>query len=428
MPSEIATFSDNIEIIKKSDDGHIQTLSNGKTLPSGIRLVINKENSKTALMLRVGGLGDIVILTPIAKALHNKGYQVDFFCGSPTGKVSELIEGLPYIHQVKSIDRINGIDCIEVEDKHFVSIEIFKPNYDEVFDYRNSIEENRPAQFLNKDEGWRHTINSNYANWVDLSLAWSNIDPTTIPDSDKLPEISGITTSEEYTKWLNTYLPDGVDRDYNIIGIQLQASSLLRSWYRAKDLPEIIHKKYPNDIVIIFTGAEWTMISKNGTRKIELPENLNPLKCSAHLIFSMDAFISADSGMSHIAEAVYTPCITIYTTVPAWTRDKYYKFAYPLQASCVCSPCFTLEALCPLQKKAVEESLSDREKDIFKAGTTGISIFEVAKKYETVPMAIEQEFASINQKIQALSAHMPACVASITPDMILEKLEQVLNV
>src|SRR5882672_3306492 len=98
---------------------------------------------KKALMLRVGGLGDCLILTPVAKQLHKKGYSVDYFVGSPTGEVFELISGLPYFNSVKEISRVgNSIDAVKDEDGHYVSVEILKKNYDEVFDFKFSVEAN----------------------------------------------------------------------------------------------------------------------------------------------------------------------------------------------------------------------------------------------------------------------------------------------
>src|SRR5690242_3642669 len=148
---------------------------------------------KTALMLRAGGLGDIITLTPVARELHKRGYLVDFFCGSPTGKVYEMLQGLPYINQVKEITRVGGTqDCIEDENGHLVSVEIIKQKYDEVFDYKFSIEENFAG--LNKRESWRTSINSNYQNWIDLFLSWANIDPSKI--EEKRPQIALETKSE----------------------------------------------------------------------------------------------------------------------------------------------------------------------------------------------------------------------------------------
>jgi ADP-heptose:LPS heptosyltransferase len=388
---------------------------------------------KTCAMFRVGGLGDILILTPIAKALYRKGYKVDFFCGSPTGKVYELIEGLPYLNSVREVVRVNGIDCIK-DGENFISVEMLKPLYDEIFDYKYSIEDNNAG--LNKKEAWRISINSNYQNWVDLSLSWANIDPTKILDLDKRPEISFIDSPisdnsilSKYEQWVLEKTPivsRKTERNYNVIGIQLQASSLIRTWYRSADLPELIHKKYPNDIVIIFSN-KWVCITPNGRQEINIPEGYNPLCCSAALISEMNCFISADSGSSHIGEAVSTPTIGVYTTVPAWTRAKYYRYSHYLEANPECFPCFTLHAFCPIEKKKAEDSLSEREKDIIEGANKNLNPMDFATKYNVPPKAVEMEYNSAMQRLQALSSTEPACVKSITAEMILDKIDEVLT-
>lgn len=380
---------------------------------------------KTALLLRCGGIGDILILTPIAKALHQKGYLVDYWCGSPSGPVFEMLKGLPYLNDVKEIQRVAGVhDCIKDEDENYITVEMLKSKYDEVFDFKYSVEDNFVG--LNKRDEWRRTINSNYQNWIDLSLSWANIDPMKVSAFNKCPEI---ILEQKYIDWAQDKTPvqnklNG--RQFNVIGIQPQASTLIRTLYHAENLPELIHKKYPNDIVVIFAG-KWICITPNGRQTVEVPDGYNPLLCSAALIAQMNCFISVDSGSSHIGEAVKTPTIGIYTTVPAWTRTKYYQYSYAIEANPECFPCFTLDVVCPIEKKKAEDSLTEREKDILDGAKTNKNPMDYAKKYNVPPKAIELEYNSMMQRLQAISTTEPACVRSITDKMILDKLDEVLS-
>jgi hypothetical protein len=43
------------------------------------------------------------------------------------------------------------------------------------------------------------------------------------------------------------------------------------------------------------------------------------------LVAVSDLYIGADTGFSHIAEGLGVRNIAVYSTVPAWTRNKYYK-------------------------------------------------------------------------------------------------------
>jgi ADP-heptose:LPS heptosyltransferase len=380
---------------------------------------MSEEKRKTALMLRAGGLGDCVILTVIARELNKRGYDVDYFVGSPTGKVHLLLEKLPFLRSVKPIARLNGIDCIEDEDENGVAVDIMKKDYDEVFDFKFSVEDNRAG--LNSKEGWRSSINSNYTNWIDLSLAWANIDPTFVEDKCPVVELP----DKKYSEWAQAAIGERGKRPHKVVGIQLQASSLTRTWYKAGELPEVLHQKYPDDIVLIFADNAWFALTSYGKEKIEFPAEYDPLCCSTALIKEMDVFISADSGTSHIAEAVGTHTIGIYTTVPSWTRVRDYKHAHPIDALVLCHPCFVLDVFCPLERKRAAEQLNERQQDIINGGDSGANVFDFAKKYNTVPKAIIEEYNALKKQTEAMSAAEPACVKSITTELILAKLGEI---
>lgn len=388
-------------------------------------LVIHKimPERKKALIVRVGGIGDCVILTVVAKHLHAKGFDVDYFVGSPSGDVSMLFSNLSYIKNCKNVTRVNGIDSVKDENNHYVSVEILKSNYDEVYDYKLSIEHNTAG--VNKQDGWRQSLNSNYINWVDLSLAWANIDYTAIPDVDKIPDI-GYKDAEQYIQWYaGTGLATLLTRtNYKIIAVQLSASSLVRTFYRANDLPELLHKSFPDDIVVIFDGGSWYALSKFGKRKIDFDDELNPLIQSIEIVKNADVFISADSGFSHIAAALRVKCVTLYTTVPSWTRAKYYVDQINIDAQAHCRPCFTLGGTCPIREKEAMEALTPREKDLLESHSKGINIHDMAKKYQTIPNALNDEFKSAMGKLKALSAKVPECVESVSVETIIESVRK----
>lgn len=383
---------------------------------------------KTALMLRVGGVGDAMLLTTVGKQLNKQGYDVDFFVGSPTGMIHELFK-LPYFRTVKQIIRITNIDAVKQEDSEdFIAVACLLKNYDEVFDFKYSIEDNRPSANYNKHEGWRVTINSNYQNWTDISLQWANIDPTKVSDEDKRPELYIDKEDKRYCNWLDEVGIVAKDRrDFNVIGIQLQASTLIRSWYKAAELPKMIHEKYPNDIVLVYTNDGWQAITRHGMNKIKFDSDLDNLVSSAHLISRMNCFISADSGMSHVAEALDVHTITTYTTVPAWTRAKYYQYSHSIESTPPCHPCFVLDVFCPLERIEAAKTMTTREKEIVETLEKNGDMRELCKRFNTVPRAIQGEYESSKKRVESLSAVEPACVKSITAEAILEKLDEILG-
>lgn len=386
-------------------------------------------SKKRALLLRMGGIGDCVILTAVAKELHKRNYVVDYFCGSPSGAIAELFQGLPYLNEVKPIIRIRGVDCVDVskandddgQNKRFVSVEIMKDHYDEVFDFKNSVEENRAG--FNKAGGWRDTINSNYMNWIDMSLAWANIDYTQVASEDKVPDI---VIPEKYSEWASREIESRENRNYYVIGMQLKASSLIRTFYKADDLPKILESKLPGSSVLFFAEGFWHHLTKFGVKRIEPPADFNPLLSSAAILQRMDCFISADSGMGHVAEALGVRTVTIYTTVPSWTRMKYYKHTTALNATSECHPCFTLNNFCPLEVEKAKKSMTQRESELLAHAEAGDDIVMVAKKYNSVPGAIKQEVDAAIKRIESLAATEPACVQSVTLDRVCDAVLSVL--
>ena len=73
---------------------------------------LNGNHKKRVLVLRMGGLGDCLILTTVCKQLHKLGYSVHYYMGSPTGKVHKLFDGLEYIE--KSTEVLNSLGGVPV--------------------------------------------------------------------------------------------------------------------------------------------------------------------------------------------------------------------------------------------------------------------------------------------------------------------------
>jgi heptosyltransferase II len=57
---------------------------------------------KRALIIRVGAIGDVLMIAPAAKALHDRGYIIDWVCGSV---VSPLLAMYPWINRIEIDER-----------------------------------------------------------------------------------------------------------------------------------------------------------------------------------------------------------------------------------------------------------------------------------------------------------------------------------
>ena len=180
----------------------------------------------------------------------------------------------------------------------------------------------------------------------------------------------------------------------------------------------------PGATFFIWDNTQWVVARKGGTKPIGQKTDVRQ---SAALVEQFDCFVGADSGFSHIAEAVNTHNVAIYTTVPAWTRNKHYKYSHDLDIEPSCSPCFTLHSLCPLNRRRASESLTDRERSVLDLAQKGVPVEQAANLLSTSPDKLTQEFQATQAKMDGLASVAPDCIASVTPDMVTEKIKEALE-
>jgi len=368
------------------------------------------------LLCRFGGIGDGLILTSICEAIKYKDPKAIVHFAIREGQ-EELYHHNPNIDKVITIRRMppSGVDCVKIRGI-WASIDVIKPKYFRAIDYKNSVENN--SMYPHLPYGfWVRTQNSNYQNWIDLSLGWANIDPEEIPPEIKRPKIY-LKKSER--DWAREILGEAELK----IGVHMISSSLARTWYYASILPPLISEKYKNSIVIFWTGKSWVKFRRG--RRVEELKNIN-LRRAAALISQLDLLIASDSAFTHVAEAVGTRSLNLYTTVPAWTRAKYYKYATCLQAKVPCSPCFAIWSECPYAEKKALESLNEREKQILDLQRRKVLFETACRLMNTNPQGLNLEFEAIIKKIEGLKRTEAPCLRSIKPDEVLLKVDEILG-
>jgi|WetSurMetagenome_2_1015567.scaffolds.fasta_scaffold48427_4 ADP-heptose:LPS heptosyltransferase len=384
---------------------------------------------KTAVLFRLGGLGDILILTPVAKELKKRGYEVDAVIGSPTGDVKKILEGTNLFRDIVIYSRFpqTGVDICEAGGGDWMSIGMKKEGYDLVVDYKFSVELNSHHKHMASGPGkeWFLSQSSNFVNWVDIMFAWAGIDPDTIAPEDKIP-IYRMTSEEDAwaKKLLRNSNPD------LLVSIQTNASSLVRTWYNPQLLPEAIKEEFHDKKVefVVFDGSKWHHLKGKHDFPVMFPKGMDPIRASAALVGNSDIFVGADSGFSHIAEALGVKSLTIYTTVPAWTRMKYYKYSEAIEPvgntfdGVQCRPCFVLDRYCPRVREKVADQLSPREKELKESVEQNIHPAIVAQKLKTTPQGVMMEAKVLNERLNALLEIQAPCSMTITPERIMAKL------
>jgi len=375
------------------------------------------------LLCRFGGIGDALILTGVAKWIkeNNTDARVEYAVRG-NDQIS-MLKNLPFIDRAFEIRRFPhpsmGSNCVKTSDGYH-TLEYAKERYDMVFDFVNSIENNSMHHSLAERYGdWMSTQNSNYFNWADMSFAWANIDHSKVPDEYKRPIYQ---VDEDERRWAKTKL-DGLPRP--LIGMSLYASARTRSYLNPQELVEDILDAVPGATVLLWDTDKWLAVREGGiTEAVVGPD----LRQSAAIVEQMDTIVCADTGMSHIAEGVKTHSVTIYSTVPAWTRNKYYAYSHDVQVDVSCAPCFTLHTHCPINRQRALEELSDREKQIMNLSNQNVPPQQAATLLHTSPDKLFQEHQAVQSKLDAVASVIPDCIASVTPDMVVEKVEEALEV
>jgi len=377
------------------------------------------------LLCRFGGIGDSMALTPVALNLRKKHSDISIDIAVRGSEIASLlsnikIDGNKLFNKVIPIQRmpdpVMGMNCVKTVGG-FETLEKRKEKYDVVIDYINSIESNSMhGQYGERYGAWMETQNSNYQNWIDIMLSWANIDPSTCEEKGLIYQVED---SER-----KVAIESLKDMPRPLIGISMFASSRARSYLDVNPLMTEVLSEIPTATLIVWDGASWVAIRDGG--QIVIKEKPTMRESSA-LVEQFDCFVSADSGYSHIAEAMGVETVSIYSTVPAWTRNKYYKHSNDLQVEIECSPCFTLHEHCPVNRKRAMESLSAREREILQLSNQNVPPQIASQKMATTPDKLIQEHQGIMQKIEGISSVVPDCIASVSPYMIVERVKEALD-
>lgn len=319
------------------------------------------------LLLRHGGMGDNLFLTPVAKVLRKRGYLVDVASAS---RSIAVLKNNPHINKLIECQRFGPQTTMEdgkPADLFLADDEIWLPTAALYRNYRPSVERPwRPfniANYFKIIEGCTlhpeisRTQISNYTNVYDNHLAWAGIDPTTVSAEDKRPVYS---VTEKERKWAIETLA-GLDK--KPILLQTYSSSPAKSfspvalikWLRAKE-EHVIHWE-PAMNKMILDGVP-----------MEFPEDIPSIRCSAALVEQSQFCLTADTCIAHIAEALGIKHISFYTITPAWTISGYYQHEIAVDSTAELGgqpcKCYQITRDCPRRAVEARQNLSKEDSEL----------------------------------------------------------------
>jgi len=259
------------------------------------------EQQERVLLIRPGGFGDLMFLTPLAAEIKRRwpGCRVDIACAPAFASIVPAlchVDGcIEYPFQVDVLDQYTGHVWLE-----------------------NVIENNPRAADL-------HAV-------------------------DVLAERAGleIAGSKAVELTLN-HIPPSTPR----LAIQWTSSARCRSWPHQHNL-DVAKHFHAEGWEVVFFGrpgevkiAEEERIVNGSTRGWDMMESLRQLSRSTVLL-------GPDSALVHAAGAMGMPAVAIYGTFPAALRTIHHPSVVPLTGKAPCAPCFHHQrgalqwpALCP---------------------------------------------------------------------------------
>lgn len=256
-------------------------------------------NGKKILVMRAGGFGDLILLTPVLREIKRlwPGCQL---LVSTMGEYAPVLQGLEYVDKVVNypiprslLDECAGAVFLEnaVEGN---------PRAEEIHMTDVFAEIVGIADFENKKPDYRLTPREK---------AWARVCYQRTPRTPRL-------------------------------GVQYGASSYARTF-----LPELtqqvldpLHKK----------GWEIFMFGKKGEIQMkgqaERIVNLTAVglnfRQSCAVLETCDVVLAPDSALVHVSAALDIPCVALYGPFPSRLRIKYSPSVYGIDGKGKCSPCF----------------------------------------------------------------------------------------
>ena len=380
-----------------------------------------KKKQKKYLLTRFGGIGDSAPVMVVAKQLKKQGHHVTLALREDD-------------HGVRQIDLLENTDCCDValtfkevgpwktrcvKFKHgVIDVRGVYDQYDQIIDFMNIVEYNdtcKSSYIVKPEDEWKKHRNSNWQNWYDLHLAWANIDPTSVSDEEKRPEYK---LSDKEIKEVKK-----IKKGYSsVITINPNASSLARTWYQAAELVPKLIEEYDNPIIFFWKPdkAHYEVFDREGVRTYQSPFK-SSLRASMCVVGASDVYIGADTGFTHIAEGLDIPNIAIYSSVPAWTRAKYYKHQVSIDKG---PHSFALTLGDPARVQEGLDNLSTREKKLEKLHKSGMTIEEAAKALNSTPEGVNLEMRALKTKIESFERIQSKSLSKVTQEEVLQHVRE----
>lgn len=286
--------------------------------------LLGKRPYRYTVLRQLGGLGDALMLTPIFRALkeHTPGCHVTVGTSwvYMSGLLPMIFRNNPYIDNIHRVEPSEFVTWVTRKVRH---------------EFRNAPNEVIPQCVQDTDCV------------IDLNVICSMVETSTQPNvtehrtdiwlrhcaggigvSDKRPILALDRHELEAGRcWCDEQMGDGTR-----IGVVLQAHDPARTWPHA------------NDLAIRLAIQGYKVVTLDAHRKVhdQIPAVIGrPIREAAAVIAHLDAVITPDSGLLHVAGALGVPVLGLFGSTDGALRMREYAGHWTDGREVVrCAPCW----------------------------------------------------------------------------------------
>lgn len=270
-----------------------------------------------ALILLSQGVGNVVMATPMIQGVHERGYDVDVFCNARCDAAS-LLQGWSAVNRV-----FNGWRTFEQYDVVIRGVWSSVPWPPAAIPARD---------YLSPDVLDLRQFHETYANWTVLrKLGYAGDMPMPHVETDE----PGVELPSAFIALCPGY------------GSQRSAAWDRKLWPHWALLPDL-------GLPLVAVGAESDRELPMPGLALDLRGKL-PLRRSAGVLARATAVVAIDNGLAHIAAALGTPTVAIFTFTSPIKNEPIGQKVKVVTAGLKCQPC----QLTPAEKECTSRSCSE---------------------------------------------------------------------
>lgn len=267
--------------------------------------LLKSSNPKICIKRRLGGIGDVLMTTPLLKAIKvaipncHLIYATDLKYSQ--GALGDIIKHNPYVDEL--------IDFHTANDAQYdYAVDITATGLDK--EIPGTIPPNRIDMFAD-------------AVGIDISA-----DPVPI-----------YTINQEERKWAEDFLKESKGK--KLIAIQTRSNDARRTWPQdhVEELIKLLAQEKDYHILIFDWGNTVDRWKALEAENVQLIADIELVKV-ASLIDKCDIVVCPDSGILHLAGALQKKIVTIFGPIPPESRINYYVNATALTKRVPCQYCW----------------------------------------------------------------------------------------